>query len=91
MAMQLLVHLPDDLVERFRKSIPARHRSDFVRQLLERALPNQDDELYRLALQAQAYDDEAPDEFCDFNNTSLDGLDPNETFDLSKLDALCQK
>lgn len=91
MAMQLLVHLPDDLVARFRKSIPSRQRSDFIRELLERSLPNHEDALYRLALQAQAYDDEHPDEFGDFNNTSFDSLDPNETFDLSKLKALCQK
>ena len=89
--MQLLVHLPDELVERFRKSIPARQRSDFVRQILERALPKPEDELYRLALQAQAYDDKHLDEFNDFDNASFDGLDPNETFDMSNLEALCQK
>ncbi|MBH1971443.1 hypothetical protein FK216_08195 [Moraxellaceae bacterium AER2_44_116] len=89
--MQLLVHLPDDLVARFRNAIPARQRSDFIRELLERSLPNNDDALYRLALEAQAYDDAHPNEFADFNNTIADGLDPNETFDLAKLDALCQK
>lgn len=49
------------------------------------------DLLHPLALQAQAYDDAHPHEFSDFNNTITDGLDPNETFDLAKLDALCQK
>lgn len=89
--MQLLVHLPDDLVARFRKSIPSRQRSDFIRELLERSLPNHDDELYRLALQAQAHDDKNSDEFSDFSHTTLDGLDANETFDHAKLNALCQK
>lgn len=89
--MQLLIHLPDDLVARFRSAIPARQRSDFIRELLERSLPNHNDELYCLALQAQTYDDLHPNEFADFNNTMTDGLDPNETFDLAKLDALCQK
>ncbi|HRH91888.1 MAG TPA: hypothetical protein PLW01_08230 [Agitococcus sp.] len=46
--MQLLIHLPDELVSRFRNAIPARQRSDFIRELLERSLPNNDDALYRL-------------------------------------------
>ena len=88
--MQMLIHLPDDLVARFRQSIPARQRSEFIRELLERALPDTDDTLYQLALQAQAYDDAHPAEFGDFHHTGLDGVDPNESFDLAKLDALCQ-
>ena len=89
--MQLLIHLPDDLVARFRQSIPKRQRSHFMQELLERSLADSDDTLFRLAQQAQAYDDENPDEFGDFKDALLDGLDPDEAFDLAKLDALCQK
>ena len=54
-------------------------------------MPDSDDTLFHLAQQAQAYDDEHPDEFGDFKDALLDGFDPDETFDLTKLDALCQK
>jgi hypothetical protein len=50
---QLLLRLPDDLVRRFKQSVPARERSAFVRQLLEHALPPADgdnDPLYLAAL-----------------------------------------
>jgi hypothetical protein len=50
---QLLLHLPDDLVRRFKRSIPSRRRSAFVQQLLEQALPpdrGDDDPLYQAAL-----------------------------------------
>src|SRR5437764_213576 len=36
---QLLLHLPDDLVRRFKRKIAARQRSRFVQRLLEEALP----------------------------------------------------
>jgi hypothetical protein len=50
---QLLLRLPDDLVRRFKRSVPSRRRSAFVQQLLEQALPSQqgdDDPLYQAAL-----------------------------------------
>ena len=50
---QLLLRLPDDLVRRFKKSVPPRERSAFVRQLLQQALPSADsdnDPLYLAAL-----------------------------------------
>ena len=50
---QLLLRLPDDLVRRFKRSVPSRRRSAFVQQLLEQALPavqGDDDPLYRAAL-----------------------------------------
>lgn len=51
--MQLLVHLPDALAKRFKQAVPARQRSAFVAGLLERALPEEDDPLYRIALEAE--------------------------------------
>lgn len=50
---QLLLCLPDDLVRRFKRSVPSRRRSAFVQQLLEQALPSvqrNDDRLYQAAL-----------------------------------------
>ena len=53
---QLLVRLPEDLLRRFRRAVPTRERSEFVRQLLEKALPaedGEDDPLYRAALEVE--------------------------------------
>jgi metal-responsive CopG/Arc/MetJ family transcriptional regulator len=50
---QVLLRLPDDLVRRFKRAVPTRERSAFVRQLLESALPPEDgdhDPLYLAAL-----------------------------------------
>jgi hypothetical protein len=55
---QLLLHLPDDLVRRFKRCVAPRQRSRFVRRLLEEALPpddaGADDPLYRAALAVEA-------------------------------------
>jgi hypothetical protein len=40
---QLLVRLPQDLIRKFRRNVPDRKRSAFVRELLERALEVHDD------------------------------------------------
>jgi Arc/MetJ-type ribon-helix-helix transcriptional regulator len=53
---QLLVRLPDDLLRRFKRTVPARSRSAFVRALLEKALPlkvDDNDPLYLAALAAE--------------------------------------
>jgi hypothetical protein len=51
---QLLLHLPEDLVRRLKRSVPARQRSKFIQDLLEQALPPdgvvEDDPLYLAAL-----------------------------------------
>jgi hypothetical protein len=51
--VQILLHLPDDLVRRFRATVPPRQRSSFIAKLLEKALPEQDDALYQLALEVE--------------------------------------
>lgn len=51
--MQLLLHLPDALAERFKQAIPARQRSAFVADLLEQALPEENDPLYQIALEVE--------------------------------------
>jgi hypothetical protein len=51
---QLLLHLPDELVRRLRRSVPPRRRSKFIQDLLEQALPPdgavEQDPLYLAAL-----------------------------------------
>lgn len=49
-----------------------------------------DDALYQAAMQAQAFDDANPEENAPFAIAMTDGLDLNETFDVAKLNALCQ-
>lgn len=51
--MQLLVHIPDALAERFRQTVPSRQRSGFVANLLEQALPMETDPLYLTALEVE--------------------------------------
>lgn len=91
MTTQVLIRLPTEVARRFRNAIPARQRSEFVRKLLEENLPNVDEQMYELALQAEAFDRANPEEVSELNATLMDGLDPNETFDNAKLLALCQK
>ena len=91
MTIQILIRLPTEVARRFRNAIPARQRSEFVRKLLEGNLPNVDEHMYELALQAEAFDRANPEEVSALDATLMDGLDPNETFDNAKLLALCQK
>lgn len=74
---QLLVRLPEDLVRRLRRRVPARQRSDFVRVLIEQALPPDDDSdpLYQAAL-ATERDEVLADEMREWDVTVGDGLDP---------------
>jgi hypothetical protein len=51
--MQLLLHLPESLAERFKQAVPARQRSGFVAKLLEQALPVEEDPLYLAALDVE--------------------------------------
>jgi len=89
--MQILIHLPQDIAMRLKQAIPARKRSSFICELLKKSLPNIDDELYKLALKANEFDVNNPSELEAFTIANLDGLDENETFDIKKLEALCQK
>ena len=57
---QLLLHLPDELIRRLRRAVPARQRSRFIQDLLEEALPPdgvvETDPLYLAALSVEADD-----------------------------------
>lgn len=54
---QLLLHLPDELIRRLKRSVPPRRRSKFIQDLLEQALPPdgvvETDPLYQAALAAE--------------------------------------
>lgn len=54
---QLLLHLPDELVRRLKRAVPARSRSRFIQDLLEQALPpdgvGDSDPLYLAALEVE--------------------------------------
>lgn len=54
---QLLLHLPDELVRRLKRAVPARSRSRFIQDLLEQALPpdgvGDADPLYLAALDVE--------------------------------------
>lgn len=51
--MQVLIHLPDDLADRFKATVPKRLRSSFIADLLNKAIPVQEDTLYKLALEVE--------------------------------------
>jgi hypothetical protein len=51
--MQLLLHIPDALAERFKQAVPVRKRSEFVAKLLEKALSVEADPLYLAALEVE--------------------------------------
>ncbi|WP_158932187.1 hypothetical protein [Acidisphaera sp. S103] len=76
---QLLLRLPEELVRKFRRAIPERQRSAFVRALLEQALKADSDDdadpLYLAAL-AVEQDDHLTDEMAEWQNATVsDGLD----------------
>lgn len=75
---QLLVRLPEELVRRLRRRIPARARSAFIQQLLEEALPadaGDNDPLYHAALLVER-DERLAKELADWDVTIEDGLTP---------------
>ncbi len=56
---QVLLRLPEALVIRFKQAVPARSRSDYVRRLLEQALPAADQDNDPLYLAALAIEENA--------------------------------
>ena len=91
MTTQILIHLPTEVALRFRHAVPARKRSAFVLDLLVKNLPDMDEQMYQLGLQAEKFDRLHPEERKQWDGTLMDGLNPEETFDIAKLNALCQK
>ena len=88
--MQVLLHLPDEIAQRFRSAIPARQRSAYVQKLLEAALPPEDKDawLARVATEAQAEFDAHPELQAEaevWDGASGDGLDNLAPFDEADL------
>jgi hypothetical protein len=76
---QFLVRLPEPLLRRLRRHVPARQRSSFVQALLEQALPpddGEDDPLYQAAL-AVEQDERLGAEMAEWDVTVGDGLAPH--------------
>ena len=73
---QLLIRLPDELVQRLRRKVPARGRSAFVQRLLEEALAEdegENDPLYLAALDVEQ-DEQLAAEMAAWDGTVEDGL-----------------
>jgi len=73
---QLLVRLPEELLRRLKRQVPARGRSAFVQHLLEQALApegGEDDPLYRAALEVEQ-DERLMAEMAEWDITFADGL-----------------
>jgi len=72
---QVLMRLPEDLVRRLKRQIPARERNRFVADLLDQALPpDTDDPLHQAALAVER-DRGLAEEMAEWDATVVDGLD----------------
>jgi hypothetical protein len=72
--MQVLVHLPDHLADRFKSTVPKRFRSAFIADLINKAIPEQEDALYQLALDVES-DSSISELESDWEVTVGDGLE----------------
>ena len=76
---QLLLRLPEELVRKFRRIVPERQRSAFVRALLEQALtvdPDDDADPLYLAALAVEQDNRLTAEMAEWQEATVsDGLD----------------
>ena len=72
---KILVSLPDDLVRRMKTVIPARKRSEVVKELLEAEIEKREKELFECA-QAVEKDDALNREMAAWDTTTGDGIDP---------------
>lgn len=71
---QILLRLPEELVQRLRRSVPARGRSAFIQRLLEQALPADDDDPLNQAALAVERDTRLADEMAEWDITVSDGV-----------------
>ena len=72
--MQVLIHLPDDLANRFKATVPKRLRSAFIANLLSKAIPEQEDALFKLAMEVEN-DPDVSELESDWKVTIGDGLE----------------
>jgi len=72
---KILVSLPDDLLRRMKTVIPARKRSQVVKELLEAEIEKREKELFECA-QAVEKDDALNREMTEWDTTTGDGIEP---------------
>ena len=72
---KILVSLPDDLLRRMKTVIPARKRSQVVKELLEAEIEKREKELFECA-QAVEKDDALNREMTEWETTTGDGIEP---------------
>lgn len=74
---KILISLPSDLKTRFQTAVPARQRSNVIRELLEKEVQRREDSLYQCAKAIEA-DDQLNKEMKDWESTIGDGIDEDE-------------
>jgi hypothetical protein len=72
---KILVSLPDDLVRRMKTVIPARKRSQIVKELLEAEIAKREKELFECA-RAVEKDEALNLEMAEWETTTGDGIEP---------------
>lgn len=70
---QLLIHIPENLANKFRASVPTKQRSKYIENLLKASLTKEDEILLNCAKQIEQ-DSEINELMSDFSNTSGDGI-----------------
>ncbi len=72
---KILVSLPEDLVNRMKTTIPARKRSQVVKELLEKEIQRREKALHRCALAVEK-DKPLNREMAEWDVTIGDGIEP---------------
>ncbi len=72
---KILVSLPNDLVKRMRTVIPARKRSQVVKDLLEKEVNRREEALFQCALAVEK-DEALNQEMTEWDVTMGDGIEP---------------
>ena len=72
---KVLVSLPEDLVDRMKTTIPARKRSQVVKELLEKEIERREKALYKCAVAVEK-DKALNQEMAEWDATVGDGIEP---------------
>ena len=72
---KILISLPDDLVKRMKTVIPARKRSQVIKELLEVEIAKREGELFDCA-KAVEKDEALNQEMAEWDTTTGDGIEP---------------
>ncbi|MBA4417043.1 MAG: hypothetical protein C0392_03895 [Syntrophus sp. (in: bacteria)] len=72
---KILVSLPNDLVKRMKSVIPARRRSQVVKDLLEQEINRREEALFQCALAVEK-DEALNKDMAEWDITAGDGIEP---------------